>query len=286
MSFNTINIIGHGYVGKSLSHLCDKNNIKVNICDLIDQVGNFNYFKEIPDLINNSEIKDNNKINYYFIAVPTNSDSEGNCDLSIVKSVLNKIYEHKTKNTVIIIKSTVVPGTCDELYEQFKNVDIIFSPEFLTEKNYLSDVYNAKFILFGSKNFEMYKFQALLKLFRKLYSHNKMIDIISKSYKECELFKYTLNTFFATKITFFNEIYQLCDSMNVDYQNLKTLFRLDERIGEYGITVPGDDGKFSYGLLCLPKEVKSMIKLQEKQGLSNELMSCINKRRNELRNEI
>ena len=57
-----------------------------------------------------------------------------------------------------------------------------------------------------------------------MYSHNINIDIYFKSYKECELFKYTLNTFFATKITFFNEIHELCKELNIDYQNLKDLF--------------------------------------------------------------
>lgn len=279
MSFNSINIIGYGYVGSAMGYLCEKNNIKFNVCDTLEKVGSFNYFSNIYDLVNNSEIKDNNDINYYIIAVPTPSDSEGNCDISIVMNVIKQISECHTKNTVVIIKSTLCPGTTLKLHNQFKNIDIILCPEFLTEKNYLDDIYNAKFILFGSKDFSMTKFQQLLKLFRDLYSHNKMIEIISKSYTECELFKYTLNTFFATKITFFNEIYELCEAMDVDYQELKTLFKLDNRIGDYGITVPGPGNEFhGFFLSCLPKEVKAIVKLQEKLELSNELMSCIDKR--------
>ena len=285
MLFNSINIIGYGYVGSAIGYLCEKNNIKFNVCDTLIKTGQFNYFSNIYDLINNSEIKDNNNINYIFIAVPTPSDSDGNCDTSLVHSVIKQIYEYQTKSTIIIIKSTLCPGTTLKLHNEFKNIDIIICPEFLTEKNYLNDIYNVKFILFGTKDFSMTKYQQLLKLFRNLYSHNKMIDIISKSYVECELFKYTLNTFFATKITFFNEIYQLCEAMDVDYQELKTLFKLDNRIGDYGITVPGEDRKFSYNKKCLPKEIASMEQLQKKLKLSSELISIVKKRGNELRNK-
>jgi UDPglucose 6-dehydrogenase len=275
MSFNSVNIIGYGYVGSAVAYLCEKNNIKFNICDTLEKVGPFNYFSNLYDLVNYSE-KDND-INYYIIAVPTPSDSDGNCDISIVHSVIKQISESQTKNTIVIIKSTLCPGTSLKLHNEFTDIDIIICPEFLTEKNYLNDIYNAKFILFGTKDFSMTKYQQLLKLFRDLYAHNKMIDIISKSYTECELFKYTLNTFFATKITFFNEIYELCESMDVDYQQLKTLFKLDNRIGEYGITVPGQDG-YGYRKLCLPKEVKGLISKQNQLNLSCDLMTCVDKR--------
>ena len=124
----------------------------------------------------------------------------------------------------------------------------------------------------------MVKYQNVLKIMRLFYRHNSQIDILMRSYEECELFKYTLNTFFATKITFFNEIHELCEKMNVDYQNLKSLFELEPRISEYGTIVPGPDGKFSFSKKCLPKEIKSMIKFQEKLELSSEFMSCVKKR--------
>ena len=156
----------------------------------------------------------------------------------------------------------------------------MFSPEFLTEKNYLDDIYNAKFVILGiPPKFDMSKYQKILKVIRLFYKHNSQIDIFMRSYEEAELFKYTLNTYFATKITFFNEIHELCEKMDVDYQKLKELFKLDPRVGEYGTVVPGPGNEF-YGffLKCLPKEVVGMIKLQEKLELSNELMVCVDKR--------
>jgi UDPglucose 6-dehydrogenase len=280
MNFS-INICGFGYVGSAMGHLCEKNDIEFNVYDIQKKEGKFNYFNNITDLVNCSE--NNSEINFYIIAVPTNSDSEGNCDTSIVKNVLEQLKNNITKETYVIIKSTIVPGTSKELSEKYTNFDIIFCPEFLTQKNYLNDIYNAKFVLLGIPDkFDMTKYQKILNVMRTFYKHNTQIDIFMRSYEECELFKYTLNTYFGIKITFFNEIYDLCEKMNVDYQKLKELFSLDSRVGEYGITVPGDHGRGYHGV-CIPKEVRSMIKLQEKLGLSSELMSCVNKRNNDFR---
>jgi len=292
MSKESINIIGYGYVGGAMGHLCEKNNIEFNVCDTQKKEGVFNYFNNIVDLVKFSE--NNNDINFYIIAVPTNSDSEGNCDISIVKSVLESLKNNVTKETYVIIKSTIVPGTSKELSEKYTNFDIIFCPEFLTQKNYLNDIYNAKFVLLGiSDHFDIplptvsidgkvTKYQKILNVMKQFYKHNTQIDILIRSYEECELFKYTLNTYFGVKITFFNEIYDLCEKMNVDYQKLKELFSLDSRIGKYGITVPGDHGRGYHGV-CIPKEVRGMIKLQDKLELSSELMECVDKRNNDFR---
>ena len=280
MNFS-INICGFGYVGSAMGHLCEKNDIEFNVYDIQKKEGKFNYFNNITDLVNCSE--NNSEINFYIIAVPTNSDSEGNCDTSIVKNVLEQLKNNITKETYVIIKSTILPGTSKELSEKYTNFDIIFCPEFLTQKNYLNDIYNAKFVLLGIPDkFDMTKYQKILNVMRTFYKHNTQIDIFIQSYEECELFKYTLNTYFGIKITFFNEIYDLCEKMNVDYQKLKKLFSLDSRVGEYGITVPGDHGRGYHGV-CIPKEVRGMIKLQEKLGLSSELMSCVNKRNDDFR---
>lgn len=280
----SINIIGYGYVGSAMGHLCEKNNVEFNVYDVKEKNGNFNYFNNITDIVTFSE--KNNDINFYVIAVPTPSDSQGNCDISIVESVLEQLNNRVTKETYIIIKSTIVPGTTAELNKKYTKVDVVFSPEFLTEKNYLKDIYNAKFVLLGiPDNFDMTKYQKVLNVMRLFYKHNSQIDIFMRSYEECELFKYTLNTYFATKITFFNEIYELCEKMNVDYQKLKELFSLDSRVGEYGITVPGHDGKFSYGGTCLPKDSFGMLKLRKKLNLSTDLLEVIKKRENELRNK-
>jgi len=272
----TISILGFGFVGRSISHLCDKNNLEYNVYDPVYKENVFNYFDNLEKLINYAEFESG--IHYIIICVPTPSDSEGNCDVSIIKNLLQELSKLITKETYILIKSTVVPGTCTKFNEEFSSLNILFFPEFLRAATCFEDIYNAEFVLLGiSSSFGITNYQKILKLIRELYSHNKNIEILMKSYEECEIFKYTLNTYFATKITFFNEIYELCEKMNVDYQVLKEMFKFEPRIGEYGIVIPGPDG-FSYGGACLIKEINGMVKLQENLGLSNELMKCVQKR--------
>jgi UDPglucose 6-dehydrogenase len=279
----SVNILGYGYVGSACGFLCEKNNIEFNVCDTQLKTGDFNYFNNIPQLVNFSE--NQSDINYYFICVPTPSDSEGKCDTSIVEDVIKQLALIVKKRSIILIKSTIKPGTTRDLFNKYnKDLDIIFCPEFLREVSYKEDVYSAKFVLFGIDRTQTNLINDLKDLFTNyLYKHKYLsnneneLQFYFKTFEECELFKYTLNTFFATKITFFNEIYDLCDKMGVDYQNLKSLFKLDNRIGEYGTVVPGMDG-FGYTRSCLPKEIRALIKLQQELGLSNDLACCVDKR--------
>ena len=283
----SINIIGMGFVGSACGFLCEKNNVEFNVCDTQLKTGNFNYFNNIQELVCFSETKSD--INFYFICVPTPSDSEGKCDISIVENVIKQLSLVVKKRSIVIIKATIKPGTTRNLYNKYNNekLDIVFCPEFLREVSYKEDIYSAKFVLFGIDENQKNLINDLKDLFTNyLYKHKyttndknleSPFEFYFKTFEECELFKYTLNTFFATKITFFNEIYELCNTIGVDYQNLKSLFKLDKRIGDYGTVVPGMDG-FGYTRSCLPKEIRALIKLQEELGLSNDLVSCIDKR--------
>lgn len=284
----SVNILGYGFVGSACGFLCEKNNVEFNVCDTQLKTGDFNYFNNISELVNFSESKSD--ISYYFICVPTPSDSEGKCDTSIVENVIGQLSLAVNKRSIVILKSTIKPGTTRDLYNKYnEKLDIVFCPEFLREVSYKQDIYSAKFVLFGiheNQATEWVLLNGLKNLFTNyLYKHKYLTGSASespfefyfKTFEECELFKYTLNTFFATKITFFNEIYELCDTMGVDYQNLKSLFKLDKRIGDYGTVVPGMDG-FGYTRSCLPKEIRALIKLQQELGLSNDLASCVDKR--------
>jgi UDPglucose 6-dehydrogenase len=268
-----VNIIGYGYVGSAMAHLCEQNGIPYNVYDTEEKLGNFTYFHRLEDLVAHSEGTPGP--NYYFIAVPTPSNIVGACDTSIVENVLGQLHR-LAADAIVIIKSTVEPGTCDKLHNKFKRdgFDIVFNPEYLTEKNYLYDIYDAKFVLLGSKDLNFCKFQMLLKLFRDLYAHNQQIDIISKSYTECELFKYTVNNFLAVKVWYFNKIYDTCDKFAIDYSSFKSLFELEPRLGEYGTRVPGDHGR-GYAGSCLRKEQYGMIRLQEKLELDNSVLTAM-----------
>lgn len=289
-----INICGYGFVGGSIGNLCKENDVKYSIYDVEEKVDLYadKCFKELKDLIEWSESK--NKINYYFICVPTPTGDNGECDTSIVEKVVMGIRDSAEKDAIIIIKSTIPPGTTRRIYEKYvkNNIDIVFCPEFLREKSANEDMYNAEFTLIGTPRYDKVLADKLTYLFKNgLYKHKKRnflqkilnrkndFRVYFEGFEELELFKYTINTFLATKIIFFNEINELCDKIGVDYNNVKTLFKLEPRIGDYGTEVPGNGNRFyGYFLKCLPKEVKAMIYLRNSLDLSNEFMKCIDSR--------
>ena len=294
--YDFVNIIGYGYVGGAIGYLCKQNNVPYCTYDVLkkDEVESVKNFNDISSLIKHSE--DTNEHNFYFICVPTPPrDDTGECDTSIVEHVLDQLFCETTRATSVIIKSTVKPGTSRILNNKYgKRLNIVFCPEFLREVSYKDAIYSAKFVLFGIDENQKNLINDLKDLFTNyLYKHKyttndknleSPFEFYFKTFEECELFKYTLNTFFATKITFFNEIYELCNTIGVDYQNLKSLFKLDKRIGDYGTVVPGMDG-FGYTRSCLPKEIRALIKLQEELGLSNDLASCVDKRNDYFRSK-
>lgn len=280
---NSVSIIGYGYVGGAVGHLCKKNNIPFSICDVLgkkEELADRN-FKNINELVLYSEEK--NEENIYFVCVPTPSRENGQCDTSIVELVVESLKKFCKKNSVIYIKSTVEVGTLNKLNENFgnDNFTIVFWPEFLRELSYLDDIYSTKFVLLGTNSTE--NKVDTKNVFKMLYKHNPDICIIYKTYNECEIFKYTINTFLSVKVWFFNEVYQICEKFNVSYNEIQKLLELDPRIGLSHTNVPGNDGTFGFSGSCFPKDTKAFKYLQSKLGIDNSVLSEILKRNDELR---
>jgi UDPglucose 6-dehydrogenase len=285
MSSNFINIVGYGYVGGAIGYLCKQNNVSFCTYDVLkkDETKAVQNFSEIKELIEHSESV--NEHNFYFICVPTPPcDDTGECDTSIVERVLDQLYTSVTKSTSVIIKSTVKPGTSRILHNKYSpKLNIVFCPEFLKEKTFQEDMYNADFVLLGT-NCDNDTKTIVEDVMRLLYSH-KTVDVIHKSYEECELFKYTINVFLSVKVWYFNEISEVCDRFGVKYDDLKDLFRLEPRIGESHVDVPGHDGSYGFGGKCLPKETLALKHLQERVGLPNQVLTEILRRNSYFRSK-
>lgn len=267
--FQYINIIGYGYVGGSMGFLCKKRGIKFSIIDTQTKVnlGEENYFNNIENAIKESEKL--NEINFYFICVPTPSKRESYaCDTSIVESVFDKLSKNCTKKTIIIIKSTVVPGTTRKLYNKNanNNIFLFFCPEFLTERNAENDTLNEDKIIIGSPCIQ--KNVYIFYMMSKLYDIRENIRFCM--YEYAEMMKYTINCYLAQKVAFFNDIYESCEKLGIEYDTLKDLVLLDKRISPSHTSVPGPDGKFGFGGSCLIKEMKGMIYFRRKNMLQDE----------------
>jgi len=280
MSFTFLNIIGYGYVGGGLGHLCKSNNVPFCTYDVIqkDEKSAMINTDNLEKLVEHSELS--NPDNIYIICVPTPPSSNGECDVSIVYNVIKNLYEKvNSKSNIVIIKSTVQPGTTRMLMKTFGDkLEIVFCPEFLKEHTYKEDMYNADFCLVGTDNIDT----KVSDVMRTLYKH-KAINVICKSPEECELFKYTVNVFLAVKVWYFNEINEICNKFGVEYKGLQSLFKLEPRIGESHTDVPGHDGLKGFGGKCLPKETLALKYLQEKLGIPNQVLDNIISRNNKLR---
>ncbi len=192
---------------------------------------------------------------FIFVSVPTPSNPDGSINLDVVYNVFEEMSDlnHRTDN-VFLLRSTVTPGTTRKLQRKYKNLNIVFNPEFLTERSAKLDFINqARFILGGRKK-DTNKVEKLYK-----WRFGETIPVIKTNYETSELIKYMNNCFFATKVSFLNEMYQIADKCGADWDTAVEGFVRDGRVGHSHLNVPGPDGKFGFGGSCFPKDVQALI---------------------------
>jgi UDPglucose 6-dehydrogenase len=263
----TIGIIGFGVVGRSIHHT-------------FAQLADFKIY-DINHILSENSIEEVcHSSDYIFVCVPTPMKRKtGEFDSSILESTLDNISEYSKKNIPIIIKSTCLPGTTENLQKKYKNLTIVFSPEFLTERSYLLDAINPSRIIFGIQKAN-WVMSSILELYKIKFPHSKIFFCDTKT---AEMVKYVSNTFLATKVSFFNEVYQLCEKIGIDYNRLIKMVLADGRIGNSHVDVPGHDGDFGYGGKCFPKDINAFIKFMEKNDVNPYLLKASWKKNLEVR---
>ena len=191
----------------------------------------------------------------------------GECDLSILQAALQEINEVAQKTNLcktIVIKSTIPPGTTDTLNTEYSNLAITFNPEFLTEANAVEDYKNQNRIIIGGDRPHT---SEVKRIFAKAFPK---VPIIKTSATIAETIKYVTNTFLSMKVSYANEIYQLCGALGIDYDKVIEYARYDDRLGNSHWSVPGPDGDFGFGGHCFPKDIAALQHLHLK-GLFNSL---------------
>ena len=238
-----IGIIGQGFVGNAIYQKF-KNYFDVLTYDL--DKSKCNSTKE--NLIF--------KCNTIFLCLPTPMNTDGSCNVDILQTELENIDlitdNQETKKT-IVIKSTVSPGTTARWNSLYDSLNLVFNPEFLTEVNAVEDFNNQNRIILGGPR------PATTEL-RRMYSKVfPKAHIIKTDSTHAEMVKYLTNSFLATKVSFANEIYQICDKLKIDYDKVVEYATLDDRLGKSHWNVPGPDGDFGFGGHCLPKDLSALI---------------------------
>ena len=201
----------------------------------------------LEDTVNNSDV--------IFVSVPTPSNPDGSMHLGILESALDDIAKVYNGEAIILIRSTVIPGTTRQLQKKYiKKFPIVFNPEFLTERSAKFDFINQSRFILGGEKIHTKKVAELYK-----WRFGDSVPCIETNFETAEMIKYMNNCFFATKVSFLNEMYQVAQECGVDWNTAIDGFVRDGRIGHSHLSVPGPDGKFGFGGSCFPKDVLAMI---------------------------
>lgn len=255
-----IGIIGNGFVGKATNQLRCKD-IEILAYDIN------------PDFCypTGLQLTDLNKCEILFISVPTPMSKDGSCHLGIVKSVLLDL-KNINYNGFIVLRSTVPVGTSDEL-------NCYFMPEFLTEKNYVLDFINNKDWIFGllGKESDLLFELKIRELFTLAFENNciKSTCLHFLTNKEAEMVKMFRNCFLATKVSFCNEVFEFCEKIGINYENIRKVAANDDRILHSHTIVPGHDGKKGFGGTCFPKDTSSLKHEMTKNGMKPYILEAI-----------
>ena len=253
-----IGIIGQGFVGNAVYQKF-KNFYDILTYDIDKEKCN----STLDNLIFKSET--------IFVCLPTPMNKDGSCDTSILNESLSNIdlvADNLETIRTIIIKSTIPPGTTDKFNKQYPALNIVFNPEFLTERNAVKDFENQNRIIIGGPRPVTTEVKTI---FSKVFPKSHIIKTDSS---HAEMIKYMTNTFLATKISFANEIYELCNKLNIDYDKVVEYATLDDRLGESHWGVPGHDGDLGFGGHCFPKDLAALLYLSYQYNTTNGVLKA------------
>jgi nucleotide sugar dehydrogenase len=277
-----IGIIGQGFVGSAIREGL-RNFYNVRGYDLDpEKCFNLKWMNKLGEVANHSDI--------VFVCVPTPMRKDGSCDTRILENAIVELDKACVETgriatrPIVVIKSTVPPGTTERISKQYvdreneeQDMHICFSPEFLTEANSFEDFRNQTRIIIGGPRPAT---GTVKQMFRKAFP---TIPIVDTGTKTAEMVKYFTNCFLATKVTFANQMYQLCLDNNIDYDKVCEYMLHDSRIGKSHLTVPGPDGDLGFGGHCFPKDLSAMISFGSSHDGDTSFLEAVQDYNNKLR---
>lgn len=243
-----IGIIGAGFVGGAVLHAYSDgfvpDAIKIITID-IDPTKSTGTYADLQDC------------DAVFVCVPSPSKSNGECDTSILNSVLYLLKDFKN---VIISKTTATPQFYEKLQEVYPN--LVHVPEFLTAANAKADYLKEEHVIIGGR-IAAYRNEAerIIRLAQPIKTTEHC------SIGEAAFIKYTINCYLATKVVFMNEMSNLAIAHGYRWESIRLGISEDSRIGLSHMQVPGPDGYYGFGGACFPKDTTAWIKYADKLGV-------------------
>lgn len=251
-----VGLIGLGFVGGALN-------------ESFKLVFNMYKYDIVPEKRNIESLIDLcDKCNVIFTALPTPINNDGSINLFAIESTLEKLNNINKKN-IIVIKSSLPPGKTKYLQQKYSNLKLVFNPEFLTERNAVEDFKNqTKVILGGNKDDT--------DIVKEIYECGLPgVTVYQTDTSTAEMVKFIVNCFLSTKVSFFNEMNQVCKKLNIDYNESINLSLLDPRIGYSHVQVPGFDGHYGFGGSCFPANINIMIDEMLKLNLKPTILQAV-----------
>lgn len=290
----SIAVIGQGFVGGSITTVFAERGFDVFVYDKSGKVAeggkspNNQKVSSVKDLVNKCE-KSKNFSRIYFVCLPTPMFEDGEADLSIVEKVLDELSKQKG-NRIAVVKSTVPPGSTEKWNKKYKKTGlrVIFNPEFLTEANAVDDMRNQNRVILGGPRPWI---NSVKLIFQNAFPK---VQLIKTSSTTAEMVKYFINCFLATKVSFANEMAQICEALDtkgldIDYDKVVEYARLDSRLGNTHWSVPGPvpthEGLYvrGFGGHCLPKDINALKFLADKLGVDTKVLDATWKKNLEVR---
>jgi len=291
----SVAVIGQGYVGGTLTTVLAERGERVLVFDRIGKRadGGIDEFADrgrpatIAEFVDACEA-DDGFTGIFFVCVPTPMYPDGTADVSIVESVLDEVCGAPGRagapKRIAVLKSTVPPGSVQRWNARFGTADggglhTIFNPEFLTEANALADMRSQERVVLGGPRPYI---NEVRNLYRRLFPK---MAIIKTSSSTAEMVKYVTNCMLAVKVSFANEMAQICEALDangldIDYDKVIEYATFDRRLGDTHWAVPGpvptEDGRFvrGFGGHCLPKDINALISVARECGIDPTVLSA------------
>ncbi len=206
-----------------------------------------------------------------YLAVGTPQGDDGSADMKALWSVLDGIAPHLRSDAIVVTKSTVPVGTCAKIFARLKehtgrDCDVASNPEFLKEGSAIEDFIKPDRVVVGVRRPEVG--EVLHELYKPFLRTEKPFLMMSP--ESAELTKYVANALLSTKISFINEMANLCERMNADINDVRRGIGHDSRIG-FAFLFPG----VGYGGSCFPKDVRALVRMAEEHGIEPQMMRAV-----------
>lgn len=253
VSKEKIGIVGHGFVGQAVEY--GFSNHKIHIYD------KYKNTESLEEVVGESD--------FIFVCLPTPiKEDETGIDLSIMDETVAKIDKYTDgTDKIIIIKSTVVPGTTQKYIDKYSGSQFCFNPEFLREASFLQDFVAADRIVIGAVD------RGVLDKISALYKQTLPLSPIYKTDPtSAEMVKYMANCFLAAKVTFANEMFEICEKLGIDYSEVKEMVVADRRIADGHLDITAERG---FGGKCFPKDLLALRAMAKKLGVDTKILDSV-----------